>query len=90
MYYAETDNGIISGKTLKEINSKLKAQLDENEMRQLGPDRVIKITEQDLEFIQDKKRMSRIPIEKLFRKNNTLTLFIIIIMALQFIVLVKK
>lgn len=90
MYCVITDNGPVTGRSLKEVNRKLNSLIEENEFRQLGSDRIIILTEQNLEFVQDKKRMSRIPIEKLFRKNSTITLMLGIIMLIEFILLIKK
>lgn len=90
MYIVITDNGAVTGKSLKDTNKQLNAQIEENEFKQLGPDRIVKLTEQDLEFVQDKRRMSRIPIEKLFKKNSSITLILAIIMIIEFILLFKK
>jgi hypothetical protein len=89
-YSVITDNGLVQSNTLLGINQKLKAKLEDKEFKQLGNDKIVKITDRDLEFIQDKKRLSMIPIRNLYKKNNTTMLLLVVVLVLQFILLIKK
>lgn len=88
MYYAITKKGVKTGITLPMLNKKLDAQLSEEEFRREGNDRVIQLTDSDLQFIQDKKTMSKIPIKSLYKKGDN-NLILYIILALNFIILVR-
>lgn len=87
MYYVISDNGIISGKSIKEINRKSKSIFDENEFKACGADKVVKVTNEDIDFVQDKKRLSLIPIKQLYKSDNVNNL-LYIIMVMVFIAIV--
>lgn len=89
-YYAITDKGVAAASSLKKLNQSLNAELEEEELIPIGPDRLIKLTKADIEFVQDKKRMSLIPIKNLYKKSNTVTLMLTVILIMQFILMVKK
>lgn len=89
MLYVITPSGVTSGKTLNQINKKLKAKFDENEFTQLGADKITKINTDDVEFVQDKKRLSMIPMSSLYKADNS-KYYLIGILILQMILLLKK
>ena len=73
MFYVITKQGVISGKTKKEveINAKIKGKIDHDEMVALGPDYVVKLTDADIDFIQDKRKLSQIMFSNFFKKDNS-------------------
>ena len=73
MYYLITKQGVISGKTKKEVelNGKIKGKIDHDEMIALGADYVVKLTDDDIDFIQDKKKLSQIMFSNFFKKDNS-------------------
>ena len=69
MIYMITDSGVRSAKNFHEFNNKYHVLLEEAECTPLGPDLVVTATSQDLEFLQDKARMSNIMFGNFFRKD---------------------
>jgi hypothetical protein len=90
MVYIITDDGVLTGKTINAANKKLNAKLEDVEMVSLGADKVVKLTDNDIDFVQDKKRLSLIPISNLYKTDNTVKYMTIGILILNFILLVKK
>jgi len=90
LVYIITDNGVYSGKTINAANRKLNAKLDEVEMVSLGADKVIRLTDKDIDFVQDKKRISLIPIANLYKSDNSIKYMIMIVLFLNFIMMFKK
>lgn len=88
MFYAITEQGVKKAYTRKQLNKKLKGILETAEFKFLGRDAVTILNEKDLEFVQDKRRISQIPIQQLYKKDMTKVL-IFIVMLLQFILLIK-
>lgn len=73
MYYFITKQGVIAGRTKKEceMNAKIKGKVDYDEMLSLGPDYVVKLTDADIDFIQDKRKLSQIMFSNFFKKDNS-------------------
>ena len=73
MYYFITKQGVISGRTKKEceMNAKIKGKVDYDEMLALGSDYVVKLTDADIDFIQDKRKLSQIMFSNFFKKDNS-------------------
>ena len=91
LYYAITENGVKDGKTLKLLNKKLGSQIEYAQMKSCGPDFIVKLTNDDIDFVQqDKKRIAQIPISNLYKSDNTIKYIVIFMLFLQFILLVKK
>ena len=86
MKYAITDSGVIVGKTILDLNKKLGTKLENEEMYHVGPDSFVKLSAGDIEFLQDKRRMSQIMFAQFFKKDNSTKL--IIIMNLVFTALI--
>ncbi|MEM0173932.1 MAG: hypothetical protein QXI16_05450 [Sulfolobaceae archaeon] len=89
MFYVITKNDLIIGKTIKEINKKMNAILDVNEFRRLGNNYIINLSDDDINFIQDTKKMSKIMVQNLFKKSDSMSWIIYIIAAMQLILLLK-
>lgn len=90
MFYLITKQGVISGKTKKDLetNSKIKGKIDYDEMTALGADYVIKMTDADIDFVQDKKKLSEIMFSSFFRKDNSAKVFSLVNMFLIFLVFI--
>lgn len=73
MYYFITKQGVIAGRTKKEceMNAKIKGKVDYDEMMSLGPDYVVKLTDADIDFVQDKRKLSQIMFSNFFKKDNS-------------------
>lgn len=89
-YYIITENGVHTGKSLQQANRKINAKLDDAETISLGPDKVVKLTNKDIDFVQDKKRLSLIPITNLYKSDNSMKYMVMAILFLNFILLMKK
>ena len=88
-YYVITDNKVITANSLRSINRKLKIKLEEKEMINCGPDKVIKVTNNDLDFLQDKRNIERIPIANLYKTDQMSKWLMIAILFINFIILVR-
>lgn len=89
MIYVITDAGVTAGKSIKEVNKKLDILLENVEFRHIGSDKIVNLTNTDLEFVMDKKLMSKIPMKNLYRKKDNTGLMLLGMLILQFIILVK-
>lgn len=78
MKYVITDSGVVVGKTIAELNKKLGIKLEHEEMYHIGPDSYVKLTAGDMEFLQDKRRMSQIMFSQFFKKDNSIRLLVMV------------
>ena len=97
MYYAITKFGVATGKTLGEIRTNqfikgnvAKGKIDRDEFQVVGPDYVINLTDSDLEFIQDKHKLSQIMFNNFFKTDNSAKVFTIINIILTALILFFK
>lgn len=88
MFYVITKTGVASGKSIKEINRKTGSIFDVDEFHGIGTDFVVQVDVPDLSFVQDKKRLSMIPMRNLYKKDS-LIIFVILNMIMTFFCLVK-
>lgn len=65
-YVVITDNGILSGYSLKLLNKKHKMELNETDFKVFGGDRVLYIGDKDISYQRDLNYLSQIPISKLY------------------------
>ncbi len=72
MYYVLTKNRIYKGKSTNDINHQLGGMLDEDEFKQIGPDMIVNLSESDIDFVQDKKKLSSIMFGNFLRKTRHL------------------
>lgn len=89
-YYIINNSGVHSAVTRKALDHKLNISTNEAEYKYFGNDRVLLATQEDMTFLQDKKRLSMIPMERLYRKDNTTKLILIVTAVLSFLNLVQK
>jgi hypothetical protein len=71
MIYVFTDQGVLTGRTLKEINKRYKILLEPAEMYQLGADQVVYLDREAIDFVQDKHRMSNIMFGNFFKTDSS-------------------
>lgn len=97
MYYAITKFGVATGKTIGEIRSNTfvrgnyaKGLLDREEFHVVGSDYVVNLTDSDLEFIQDKHKLSQIMFSNFFKTDNSAKVFAIINIFLTVLILFFK
>lgn len=88
-YYVITDEKVISAGSLGKINRKMKIKLDENELIPCGPDMVIKVTKKNIDFLQDKRNIEKIPIANLYKTDQMSKWIMIAILVINFIILVR-
>jgi hypothetical protein len=89
MFYVVTDNCVYSGKNLNDIQKKTNGKFDLPEFKVCGPDSIAVLTQKDLLFVQDKNRLSMIPIERLAKKDTTSKNMMIIILVLSVISVIR-
>jgi hypothetical protein len=90
MIYQITDSGVRTGKNFKDFNNKYHVLLEPSECCPCGGDFVVYCTNQDLDFLQDKARVSNIMFGNFFRKDNSAKVFAVINIILTFLVLIIK
>lgn len=89
MFYVITTHAIYKGKTVKDVNNQIKGTLDMDEFKQVGPDMIINLTEKDLDFVQDKRKLSTIMFGNFFKKDNTPKILTIINLIFTFLIMVR-
>lgn len=89
MLYVVTSNNIIVSKSLKELNKRLNSNMELTDFKSRGKDYIITLSNDDIEFVQDAKKMSRIMIQNLFKKSDSVSWILYIIIGLQIILLLK-
>ena len=89
MYIVITDFKIHCEKTLDRINSKLNSKLEEQEFKQVGADFIVRLDSHDLDFVQDKKRLSLIPMQSLFPRANKSNVILYFILLLNVILMLQ-
>lgn len=90
MIYVITDHGVQTAKNINDFNRRYHVLLEEAELTPVGPDRVVKVTNQDIDFIQDKYRMSNIMFGNFFRKDNSGKVLMIVNIILTCLVIFAK
>lgn len=87
MYYIIADSGVYTGRDLNELNKVLDSKIEEEEFNVVGADKVCKITKTDLDFIQDKKRLSRIFFGNFFKSDTRPIKFMVLgVLSLSLII----
>jgi quinol-cytochrome oxidoreductase complex cytochrome b subunit len=90
MIYVITSTGVYSSDSLKKINDKLNASIEPDELHYFGADQVVNMTAADLDFVQDKRKLSKIMFGNFFVKDNSAKIFGILNAVLIILVLVLK
>jgi len=90
MIYQITDSGVRSARSFKELNNKYHILLEESECTPVGPDLVVYCNTMDIDFLQDKAKVSNIMFGNFFKKDNSAKVFGIINIILTALVLFTK
>lgn len=90
MVYVITDQGVKVGRSLREINKKYAIELEPAEMYPCGADQVVKLTREDIDFVQDKHRMSNIMFGNFFRQDNSGKLLTVVNIILTCVILLSS
>lgn len=69
MYIVITDSRVYTGKTLSSLNHSIDGLMNEDEFKQIGSDCVAVLSSFDLDFVQDKKKLSSIMFGNFFKKD---------------------
>lgn len=85
MIYIVTDQGVISGNSLQAINKRHGILVSQDELKAVGPDFVICMSNKDIEFVQDKAKISQIMFGNFFKKDGMPTVLGIVTIILCFI-----
>ena len=88
MFYVIKDSGVVSGANLKVLNAKLNAKMDESEFTICGPDFVCRMTNQDIDFVQDKRKMENLLFAGFFRKDNSAKLISMMNLVFTFVLMI--
>ena len=88
MFYVVTEDGIKCGITINDINKKTGVTLKKEDFKRIGNDKLINLTDDDFDFIKDRKQLSRIIMSRLFKKESGQWL-LYVILVIQFILLLK-
>jgi|GEM_PF-4329123 len=89
-YYLINSSGVHSARTRNGLDSKLSISTEDIDYKCFGSDKVFFATSEDMSFLQDKKRLSMIPMERLYKKDTTTRLILIITAVLSFINMIQK
>lgn len=90
MIYVVTDTGVICSDSLEKINKKLDAAIEKDELHYFGSDQLVVMNRADLDFVQDKRKLSKVMFGNFFVKDNSAKIFGILNAVLTFLVLVMK
>ena len=89
MYYAITETKVYSAKTLALLNRSMNGLMDEDEFKQIGGDRVALLSSSDLDFVQDKRKLSTIMFGNFFKKDTLPRNLMILNIILTFIMFIR-
>ena len=89
MYYAITETKVYSAKTLALLNRSMNGLMDEDEFKQIGGDRVALLSPSDLDFVQDKRKLSTSLFGNFFKKDTLPRNLMILNIILTFIMFIR-
>lgn len=92
MFYVVTKQGVVVGKTKKEAENdpKIRGHIDYDEMHVFGPDYIVYMTDEDIDFVRDKRKLSQIMFQNFFKVDNSVKVFVFINIFLTFLNLFVK
>lgn len=90
MIYCITDRGVLTGRNFKDFNNKHHMLLEETECVAVGADLVCNCTDADIDFLQDKAKVSNIMFGNFFRKDNSVKIFAVINLVFTCMILFFK
>ncbi len=89
MYYAITETKVYSAKTLALLNRSMNGLMDEDEFKQIGGDCIALLSPSDLDFVQDKRKLSTIMFGNFFKKDTLPRNLMILNIILTFIMFIR-
>lgn len=89
MYIAITETKVYTAKSLPLLNRSMNGFMDEDEFKQIGSDSVAILSASDLDFVQDKRKLSSIMFGNFFKKDNLPRNLMILNIILTFILFVR-
>ena len=89
MYYAITETKVYTAKSLSLLNRSMNGLMDEDEFKQIGGDRVALLSPSDLDFVQDKRKLSTIMFGNFFKKDTLPRNLMILNIILTFIMFIR-
>lgn len=89
MYYAITETKVYSAKTLALLNRSMNGLMDEDEFKQIGGDCIALLSPSDLDFVQDKRKLSTIMFGNFFKKDALPRNLMILNIILTFIMFIR-
>ena len=89
MYIAITDTRVYTAKTLPMLNRSMNGMLGEDEFKQVGADSVVVLSAVNLDFVQDKRKLSSIMFGNSFKKDVVPRNLMIANIILTFIMFVR-
>jgi hypothetical protein len=89
MYYAITETKVYSAKTLALLNRSMNGLMDEDEFKQIGGDSVAILSPSDLDFVQDKRKLSTIMFGNFFKKDTLPRNLMILNIIFTFIMFIR-
>lgn len=89
MYYVIRPSGLVSAPSLNALNKRYGYKLEEDEFAIVGKDFVVKLTNVDIDFVQDKHKMENLVFAGFFRKDNSAKFMALFNLIFTFIILFK-
>lgn len=89
MYYAITETKVYTAKSLSLLNRSMNGLMNEDEFKQIGGDRVVLLSPSDLDFVQDKRKLSTIMFGNFFKKDTLPRNLMILNIILTFIMFIR-
>lgn len=89
MYYMITDTKMYKGRTAHDINRQIGGTVEHEQFKQIGADMVLNVTEEDLDFIRDTKRLSAIMFGNFFKKDHTVKYLVIANFVITLFMLIR-
>jgi len=89
LYYVITKQGVIKASSIKKINNQIKGLTEKLEYTSAGKDFVCNVDNKDIEFLQDKKRLSKIAMDNLYKTDNAIKYILIAMFIMNFIILIR-
>lgn len=89
-YYLINSRGVHTAWTKNSLDHKLEISTEDTDYKCFGSDKVFFATTEDMTFLRDAKRLSMIPMERLYKKDTTTHMILIITAVLSFLNLIQK
>lgn len=88
-YIVQTDRHLYVCDSIEAVKKETGLMLEESEMKRIDGHYIVLMNDSDIEFVQDKRRLSGIPWNSMLKKDMTLNYLMYAMIALQVISLIK-